>query len=115
MVLVNLALVGDDHVAVAIDQRLAERIWVLIRRDIVAELLDLGPNKNGVAIRVHAVDVVVEDVTVLVELAGLDQAGGDVSIGIFFTGFKVDAEARLERPRSVAAMAEAELTENFMF
>ena len=109
VVLVNLALVGDDHVAIAIDQRLAELVWVLIRGNVLAQLVDLGSDKHGVAIRVHTVDVVVEDVPVLVELARFDQAGGDVTIGILLTGFKVEmgingaAEGKLSIARDALA------------
>ena len=111
VVLVNLALVGDDHVAVAIDERLAERGGILKCGNVLAQLVDLGPDEHGVAIRVdaHAVDVVVEDVTVLVELAGLDQAGGDVTIGVLLTGFKVEmsingtAEGKLALARDALA------------
>lgn len=64
MVLVDLAFVSKNIVAVAIQERLMKGLLVLIRRDVLAEPVDLGSNKRCLAVGVdaHAVDVVVKGV-----------------------------------------------------
>ena len=61
-------------------------------RGILAELFDLGTDKDSAAVRMdaHAVDIVVEGVTIFVELAGLDNSRSHAAHGILLTGVEVE-------------------------